>query len=156
MKEDKIRQAIRYSFTKPEWKVPRGRPKYLWEDNIVTWRLKAGIVKPERKSIASQRLAKHVPAATNKHGIWTLVGNGSVSTFALQRISTKKKQNNRGTVRHGDLYSVRLEVSSVQESSVARDSSFAIRHSRREDTRSPVRNGASLRQPLIVCCYNWL
>jgi hypothetical protein len=35
------------------------------------------------------------------------------------------------------------------------DSSFVIRHSGREDTRSPVRYGASLRQSLILSCYNW-
>jgi hypothetical protein len=29
------------------------------------WRLKAGILEPEKKSIATQRLCKHVPAATN-------------------------------------------------------------------------------------------
>jgi hypothetical protein len=33
--------------------------------NIVTWRLKAGIVKPEQTTIARQRLGKHIPAATN-------------------------------------------------------------------------------------------
>jgi hypothetical protein len=49
-------------------------------------------------------------------------------------------------------YSICLEVSSVKKSSVAGDSSFVIRHSGREDTRSPVRNGASLRQSLIVSC----
>jgi hypothetical protein len=31
-----------------------------------------------------------------------------------------------------------------------------VSHSGREDTRSPVRNGASLRQSLIVSCYNLL
>jgi hypothetical protein len=59
-------------------------------------------------------------------------------------------------VRDGDLYSVLLEVSSVQESSVASDSLLVIRHSGREDTRSPVRNGVSLRQSLIATYYNWL
>jgi hypothetical protein len=53
-----------------------------------------------------------------------LLGNGSVSKFPVQRRNTEK-QNNRGTVRYGDLYSVRLEVSSVQESS------FVTRHKRR-------------------------
>jgi hypothetical protein len=38
-----------------------------------------------------------------------LFGNGSVRTFPWQRINTEK-QNNIGTVRHGDLYSVRPEV----------------------------------------------
>jgi hypothetical protein len=38
-----------------------------------------------------------------------LLGNGSVSMFLLQRLHTER-QNNRGTVRHGDLYSVRPEV----------------------------------------------
>jgi hypothetical protein len=57
-----------------------------------------------RKTIASQRLAKH--------------------TLPWQRI----KQSNTRIVGGGDLYSVRLEVSSVQESLVARDSSlFGIR-----------------------------
>jgi hypothetical protein len=32
--------------------------------DIVTWRLKAGIVKPEEKSIARQRLGKHVSSTT--------------------------------------------------------------------------------------------
>jgi hypothetical protein len=31
-----------------------------------------------------------------------------------------------------------------------------VSDSRREDTRSPVMNEASLRQSLIVSCYNWL
>jgi CRISPR/Cas system CMR subunit Cmr4 (Cas7 group RAMP superfamily) len=44
-------------------------------------------------------------------------------TIARQRI----KQNNTRTVGDGDLYSVRLEVSSVQESSFVRKS--VIRHS---------------------------
>jgi hypothetical protein len=52
-----------------------------------------------RKSIAGQRLAKH--------------------TFPWQRI----KQSNTRTAGDGDLYLVRLEVCSIQESSVARDSS---------------------------------
>jgi hypothetical protein len=30
-------------------------------------RLKAGIVEPEEKAVASQRLSKHVPAAMNTH-----------------------------------------------------------------------------------------
>jgi hypothetical protein len=33
-------------------------------DNIVTWRLKAGMVESEKTAIARQRLLKHVPAAT--------------------------------------------------------------------------------------------
>jgi hypothetical protein len=46
----------------------------------------------------------------------------------------------------------------VREStdSVSSDTSFVIHRSRREDTRGLLRNGASLRQPLIVSCYNWL
>jgi hypothetical protein len=56
----------------------------IWYD-IVTWRLKAGIVKPERKSIGSQRLAKHVPAATNRR--WSpLLANDSISTFPWQQM----------------------------------------------------------------------
>jgi hypothetical protein len=35
--------------------------------HIVTWRLKAGIVKSEERSIVRQRLGKHIPAATNTH-----------------------------------------------------------------------------------------
>jgi hypothetical protein len=57
----------------------------------------------KRNSIVSQRLAKH--------------------TFPWQRI----KQNNAQTVGDGDLYSVRLDFSLVQESSVASDSSLGIR-----------------------------
>jgi hypothetical protein len=39
-------------------------------------------------------------------------------------------------------------------SSVGKNFSFVNRHSRREDTRRTVRNGASLRQSLTVICYN--
>jgi hypothetical protein len=103
-----------------------------------------------------------------------LLGNGSIKTFPWQR----KKQNNRGTVRHGDLYSVRLKVSSVRRvqsfgirqgvqwfshSSFVKQSPFMMKwlirnqnqvsHGGREDTRSPVRIGARLRQSLIVICY---
>jgi hypothetical protein len=35
--------------------------------DIVTWRLKAGIVEPERTSIAKQLFGNHVPAATNSN-----------------------------------------------------------------------------------------
>jgi hypothetical protein len=110
-------------------------------------------VEPERKSVTRQRFDKHVPEAKNRHGIIHLLGNGSVSTFPLQRIN----QNNRGTVCDDDLrvYSCRLEVSPVWivqsfrirkgVQCVSSDSSFVIRHSGREDTRSPVRNGESLK-----------
>jgi hypothetical protein len=54
----------------------------------------------------------HVSGTTSWNS--PLLSNGSVSTFPWQRLNPEK-QNNRGTVRHGDLYSVRLEVSSVQE-----------------------------------------
>jgi hypothetical protein len=37
---------------------------------------------------------------------------------------------------------------------VTNDSSSVISHSGREDARGPVRNGASLRQSLIVSCYD--
>jgi hypothetical protein len=37
------------------------------KQDIVTWRLKAGIVKSEETSIARQVLGKHIPAATNTH-----------------------------------------------------------------------------------------
>jgi hypothetical protein len=37
---------------------------------------------------------------------------------------------------------------------VASDFLFVMPHSRREDTRGPVRNGASRRQSLIVRFYN--
>jgi hypothetical protein len=39
----------------------RPRRLYLHLHHIVTWRLKAGIVKPEQTSIARQRLCKHIP-----------------------------------------------------------------------------------------------
>jgi hypothetical protein len=74
--------------------------------------------KPE-ESIASQRFAK--------------------TTFRING----KTDNNRGTVRDGDLYSVRLEVSSVlswEWAGILRSSFVTVE----EDTRSPVRNGASL------------
>jgi hypothetical protein len=35
------------------------RKEHIINENILTWRLKAGITESERKSIASQRLAKH-------------------------------------------------------------------------------------------------
>jgi hypothetical protein len=41
------------------------RNKCRWADNIVTWRLKVGIMEPEETFITRQRLVKHVPAATN-------------------------------------------------------------------------------------------
>jgi hypothetical protein len=50
-----------------------------------------------------------------------VLSNGSVSTFPWQRIN-REKQNNRGTVRHGDLHSVRLEVSSVVKGVVIQSS----------------------------------
>jgi carbonic anhydrase len=55
-----------------------------------------------RKSISGQRLDKHIPVATVKH----------------------RKKKNRGTDRGDDLRvdSVRQEVSSVQESSIIRQS----------------------------------
>jgi hypothetical protein len=80
-------------------------------------------------TIARQRFSKNVPAATNR-------------------------RSNTRTVRGGGLCSVRLEVIKEEFSSVACDSSFVFGHSGREDTRSPVRNGAGLRQSLIVSCYN--
>jgi hypothetical protein len=53
-----------------------------------------------------------------------LLGNSSVSMFPWQRI----KQSNWGTVWDGDLYSGRLEVSSVRrvQSSGIRESSVGI------------------------------
>jgi hypothetical protein len=41
----------------------------------------------------------------------------------------------------------------AQQNSFGRDSSFAIGHSGRGDTRSPVRYGTNLRKPLTVSCY---
>jgi hypothetical protein len=52
-----------------------------------------------------------------------LLSNESVITFPLQRIT----QSNTRTVWDSNLYSVRLEVSSVQEISVATDSSYDSR-----------------------------
>jgi hypothetical protein len=56
-------------------------PKTLY---IVTWRMKVGIVQPERTSIAGQRLGKRVPTAINNNSNtcentncsrwWSLVG----------------------------------------------------------------------------------
>jgi hypothetical protein len=61
-----------------------------------------------------------------------LLGNGSVRTFLGKRIDSVTEE----------LFEmVRLEISSVQENSVGSDSSLLIRHSGREGTRSPVRNG---------------
>lgn len=55
-----------------------------------TWRMKTGI-RPSAKqmewTVAGQRFVKHVPVATNKH----------------------REYNCRGTVRHSDLYSVRMK-----------------------------------------------
>jgi hypothetical protein len=70
----------------------------------------------------------------------------------------------RGHVSGSDLFVIRKRAqNSVVESSVnertteaeeVADSQVSLIVSRREDTRSPVRNGASLRQSLIVSCYN--
>jgi hypothetical protein len=105
------------------------------------------------QSIAGQRLGKHVPASMNR-------------------------SSNRWTIRHSDLrvYSVHPEV--IKESSFVNSVGVIrktvvgqgsrsrtsdrfvdqnqVSHSGREDTRSPVRNGASLRQQLTVSRYNWL
>jgi hypothetical protein len=35
--------------------------------NVVTWRLKTGMVEPEQTSIAEQRLGNYVPAKTNSN-----------------------------------------------------------------------------------------
>jgi hypothetical protein len=35
------------------------------KENVVTWSLKAGVIKLEKTSMAIQRLGKHIPAATN-------------------------------------------------------------------------------------------
>jgi hypothetical protein len=48
----------------------------------------------------------HVFVTTRRNN--PLLGNGSASTFRWQRMNTEK-QNNRGTQRHGVLYSVRPE-----------------------------------------------
>jgi hypothetical protein len=44
---------------------PLGRLRQRWANNIVTWRLKAGMVEPGQTSIAKKRLGNHVYAATN-------------------------------------------------------------------------------------------
>jgi hypothetical protein len=79
-----------------EWSIARQRfGKHL---------LKTGIVEPERMSVAEQRLGSHLPAeriATNE----SLLGSKSRNTDFRDN-----KQNNRGTVLHGDLYYGRLEV----------------------------------------------
>jgi hypothetical protein len=57
----------------PSW---HDHSNYTWRKvqvmkllNIVTWRLKAEMAEPERKSIASQRFGKHVFVTTNHfHG----------------------------------------------------------------------------------------
>jgi hypothetical protein len=49
----------------------------------MTWRLKAGIVEPEQTSITTQRLVKHIPAATNTQATieeLPLLLNGEVNT----------------------------------------------------------------------------
>jgi hypothetical protein len=106
--------------------------------------MKARIVQPERTYIARQRLREHVPAATNRRGS-PLLANGLPNTFPWQRI----KHSYTWTVGDSDLYSVLLEVSSAQLSSFG--SWFFVRHSSqwKRETRSPVRNGARLRQSLI-------
>jgi hypothetical protein len=77
---------------------------------------------PDWTSIAEQQLGNYVPAATNTMNE-SLLGSKSLNTD-----SRDNRQNKRGTVRRGDLHLSRLEVSSVQESSVARDSSYGIRN----------------------------
>jgi hypothetical protein len=50
------------------------------------------------------------PASTRDYTLYTIgARDGSVSMFSRQRLNTEK-QNNRGTVRHGDLYSVQAQV----------------------------------------------
>jgi hypothetical protein len=75
-----------------------------------------------------------------------------MTNISWQRI----KQSNTGTVGGNSLSSVRPEVIKGEFTSVASDSSFVIRQSGREDTRSPVRNGVTLTQSSIVTYYNWL
>jgi hypothetical protein len=50
--------------------------------DIVTWRLKAGIAEPDRRSIASQRLAKHT---FQQQRTRPLLANYLVSTFSWQK-----------------------------------------------------------------------
>jgi hypothetical protein len=52
------RNAYRFLVVKPEKKEPLGRPRYRWKNNIMTCR-----------PISRQRLAKHIPAATNTQAI---------------------------------------------------------------------------------------
>jgi hypothetical protein len=45
--------------------------------NIVTWLLKAGMVEPEQKSIAEQRLGNHVSAAKNINRVVSVTSNSN-------------------------------------------------------------------------------
>jgi hypothetical protein len=63
-------------------------------------RLKAGIVEPQRTSIAEQQFGNHVPATTNSNERVHLLGNGSVSTFPWQQTEWQL------IIRDGALYSV--------------------------------------------------
>jgi hypothetical protein len=53
-------------------------------------RLKAEQVEPERMSISEQRFGNYVLAATNSNERVHMLGNGSISTFPLQRIATNE------------------------------------------------------------------
>jgi hypothetical protein len=107
-----------------------------------------------------QRFGKHRP----KDGIVT---NSSGSIFATQRLAITRLRCNGYKRRKHELFEVVVSLrfswtykgrtrEKTQRNSFGIVFSFVIRHSGRGGTRSPVRNGASLRQSLIVRCYNLL
>jgi hypothetical protein len=118
-------------------------------------------------TVVRQRIGKPIPEVTLSTVGSPLLGSRSVGTF---RSNGQNTNNSRGIHELFEVVVFILFAWKLVQSqgilhsafvrkfndSVCSDSSFVFRHSRREDTRSPVRNGASLRQSLIVSCYNWL
>jgi hypothetical protein len=96
-------------------------------NNTVTRRLKAGIVEPEQKSIASQQLAKHTfPQEQMRKSV---AGQRFGKHFPLA-MNKHRKTDNRGTVGHGDLYSVcRQVIKELVQFILESEPLFGIRHS---------------------------
>jgi hypothetical protein len=59
-------------------------------------------------TIVRHRFGKHVPAAKNSSGI--IYSWATVRKHVPVETNKERKQDRRGTVKHGDLYSVRPEV----------------------------------------------
>jgi hypothetical protein len=102
-------------------------------------------------TVARQRFDKHIPKITQSTVVPPFLGSRPLGTFLSNGQNTT---NNR---KIHELWEVVIYIRFAWKLVHSmRVTSFAIRQSGREDTHSPVRNGASLRQSLIVSCYNWL